>query len=486
MSENARNKKKISLGAAIGIFLFICVAVAAQSALFHADMGTMFFICWVVLLPVAMRYGYTAEELMSASFEFIQKALPAVFIFLSAGALIGTWIAAGTTPTIIYYGILIINPYFFLLTSLILCSAISLFTGSASGTVGTAGIAMMGIGETLGVPAPITAATVVTGAFFGNRMSPLADTTILSTTVVGVHIFRHLKNQLWDQIPAYLIASAVFVFLGIQHVGNMDMAYTQSIVNALESHFSLGLPTLLPLVVTGFFLAKRKPALLAVMAGAITATFVAVLYQGMPLAEAMNVFYKGYHMESDNPFMVTLLNRGGIGAMWSLAGITLFGFAVAGLLQYIGVIGTLADTMIRRVKSIRSLTFLTLFLGFFGNAVSLSQNFAIVMTGTLVTPLYQKFNLQLKNCSRDLEAGGTYGALFFPWNTNTIFAAGTLGVSALDFIPYLTLLYVTPIILMIFAFTKFRMIKIYDDEDYVDVTERLNKDPERLAMMGKE
>lgn len=478
--------KPVSLAMAVLIFSFICVAVAAQGAIFHADMGSMFFICWIFLLPVGMYFGYTAEELMKASFDFIQKALPAVFILLSAGALIGTWIAAGTTPTIIYYGIKIINPYFFLLTSLLLCSAISLFTGSASGTMGTAGIAMMGIGNTLGIPPAITAGTVVTGAFFGNRMSPLADTTILSTTVVGVDMFRHLKNQLWDQVPAYVISCIVFVILGMQHVGNMDTSYTQEILVQLQGHFKLGLPTLLPMLVTGAFLAKKAPALLGIMAGAMTAILVAVFYQGIPMSEAMNIFYKGYSLKTGNPFLETLLNRGGLGSMWSLAGITLFGFAVAGLLQYIHVIGILADSMIRKVSSIRSLTFLTLFLGFFGNAVSLSQNFSIVMTGTLVSPLYKKFNLQLKNCSRDLEAGGTYGALFFPWNSNTLFAVATLGVPALEFIPYLTLLYITPVILMIFAFTKFRMIRIYDDVGYIDVSERLEKDPERLAQMGKE
>ena len=230
----------------------------------------------------------------------------------------------------------------------------------------------------------------------------------------------------------------------------------------------------------GLMLAK-VPSLLAMLSGAITAIVVAIAYQGVPVADAFNTFYSGFSIESGNEILDKLLNRGGIADMWSLAGVTLFGFTVAGMLQHMKALECIANALVKRIKNVAGITVLNILFGFLGNAVAMSQNFAIVMTGTLMAPVYPKYNLQPKNCSRDLEVGGTYGALFIPWNVNTIFMAGVLGVGVTAFIPYIPLLYLTPIIVIVFALFKFRLTKIYDDVGYVDVSERLENDPEKQA-----
>ncbi|ADK17059.1 MULTISPECIES: Na+/H+ antiporter NhaC family protein [Clostridium] len=476
--KNQNKKREMSVGVAVLIFVLVAGAIAVQKAVFQGDMGSMFFICWLFLIPIGVFFGYDSNELTKSSFNFIQKAIPAIFILLAAGSLIGTWIAAGTTPAVIYYGIKIINPKVFLVTTLLLSSALSMFTGSAYGTMGTVGVAMMGIGSGLNVPPAITAGAVICGAYFGNRLSPMADTTILASTTTGINIFKYIKFALNDQVPAYLITVIFFLVIGFRYGGSIDPGTTREIVTGLQSNFHLGIITLTPLVITGILLAKKQPALIAILSGSVSAIFVSIFYQGVPVARAFNIFYSGYSLETQSKVMQTLLNRGGIDSMWSLAGITLFGFAVAGMLQHMKVLETIAEAMVKRVHTTVGLTFITLLLGFLGNAIALSQNFAIVMTGTLMAPIYKRYNLQVLCCCRDVEAGGTYGALFFPWNSNTVFAASVLGVSAGAFIPYLILLYITPIIIIGYAITNFKMLKIYSDEKYVDVSERLKSDPD--------
>ena len=474
-------KREMSFPVAILLFLVIGAAIAIQKAVFHGDMGSMFFICWIIVIPVAIYYGFSSHEIEQAAFDFAKKALPPVFILLAAGALIGSWISAGTTPTLIYWGIKMISPKIFLVTTLFLCSIVSLFCGTSSGTVGTAGIAMMGVGAGLGVPAPITAGAVICGAFFGDKMSPMSDTTVLASSISDVNIFKHIRHMIYDQVPSYIFTIIFFLIIGFQYSGSIDQDSTRELMTGLESNFNLGLIALLPLVVTGLMLGFRQSTLLSLLCGAVTAIFVSIFYQGMPVSDAFNVFYKGYHINTDSQVMVKLLNRGGLSSMWSLAGITLFGFTIAGMLSYMNVIGKIAEAMIKKITSIRGVTFFTILFGYVGNAIAFSQNFAIVMTGTLMRPIYDKYNLQPKNCSRDLEAGGTYGAMFIPWNANAVFAVATLGVSVSAYTPFVPLLYLTPIVVMIFSFTKYKMDKIYDDAGYEDVSERLANDPEKQS-----
>lgn len=477
--KDTREKRKISAGGAIILFLIVCAAIAVQKAVFGGDMGSMFFMLWVVLIPIGMLYGYSSQEMEDAAIKFTQKALPAVFVLLAAGALIGCWMAAGTTPAIIYYGIKIVNPRLFLVSAMLLCSVVSLFCGTSSGTVGTAGVAMMGIGNSLGIPAPITAGAVICGAFFGDKMSPMSDTTILASSVSEVNIFKHIRHMIYDQVPAYLLSVIFFLFIGFRYGGSVDSQETTVLMDGLKDTFRLGPATMIPLIITGLMLAFRQSALLSILGGAVSAIFVAIFYQGMPVADAFNVFYSGFHVDTNISSLATLINRGGVADMWSLAGITLFGFTVAGMLDYLGVMQKLANVAMKWIHSPVGITFMTILFGFAGNAIAFSQNFAIVMTGTLMAPMYPKFNMQPKNCSRDLEAGGTYGCMFIPWNANTVFASATLGVSAFEFMPFIPLLYLSPIIVIIFAALRFHLDKIYDDVGYVDVTERLSKDPEK-------
>ena len=338
---------------------------------------------------------------------------------------------------------------------------------------------MMGIGTSMGIPAPITAGAVICGAFFGDKMSPMSDTTILASSISEVNIFKHIRHMIYDQVPAYLISVVFFLVLGLRYNGDVASAYSAQLMDGLQSNFRLGLVAFIPLIITGVLLALKQSALLSILGGAVSSILVAIFYQGMGVADAFNVFYNGFAIDTDIDALATLLNRGGIASMWSLAGITLFGFTVAGMLDHMGVIQKLAEAMMKCVHTPVGVSVMTIVFGFLGNAIAFSQNFAIVMTGTLMAPVYSKYNMQPKNCSRDLEAGGTYGAMFIPWNANAVFAVATLGVSVTEYLPYIPLLYLTPIIVILYTVFRFKLDKIYDDAGYVDVSDRLAADPER-------
>lgn len=475
--NDSNAKKEVSLLASVLLFVIVCVAIAVQKAIFKGDMGSMFFMLWVIVIPFGIFHGYTSSELEKAALEFTHKALSAVFVLLAAGALIGAWIASGTTPTLIYYGLKFINPKIFLVASMLLCSLVSLFCGTSNGTAGTAGVALIGIGNSMGIPPAITAGSLICGAFFGDKMSPMSDTTILASSIAEVDIFKHIRHMVYDQIPGFVISLVFFFVIGLRYGGTVDSPETLALMGGLQEHFNLGIIALIPLAVTAALLFFKQSALLSILGGAVSGILVAVFYQGMGVAEAFGIFYKGFSLDTENAALATLLNRGGVAGMWSLAGITLFGFTIAGMLDYLQVINRIAEVVTRGIRSITALSFITILFGFIGNAVAFSQNFAIVMTGTLMAPMYKKYNLQPKNCSRDLEAGGTYGCMFIPWNANTVFTCGVLGVSATSFIPYIPLLYLTPITVLVFSLLRFKTEKIYEDEDYVDVSQRLAADP---------
>ena len=485
--ENEKKEKKgfqpLKMNALWGVLIFVLIsaAIAVQKVVFDGNMGAMFLMLWIILIPIGLLFGHKPKDLVDAGIKFAHGALRPVFIFLTVGALISTWIASGTTPALIYYGIKIISPKLFLVTAMLLCSVVSLVTGTSNGTAGTAGLAMIGIGTGLGIPPAITAGAVFCGAMFGDKMSPMSDTTILASSISKVNIFKHIRHMLYDQIPAYLISIVFFLFIGFKYSGTLDLSSVNALTDGLKGHFNMGFWAFIPLIVTVGLMLFKVPSLLAMLSGAITAIVVAIFYQGVPVADAFNTFYSGFSIESGNEILDKLLNRGGIADMWSLAGVTLFGFTVAGMLQHMKALECIANALVKRIRNVAGITVLNILFGFLGNAVAMSQNFAIVMTGTLMAPVYPKYNLQPKNCSRDLEVGGTYGALFIPWNVNTIFMAGVLGVGVTEFIPYIPLLYLTPIIVIVFALFKFRLTKIYDDVGYVDVSERLENDPEKQA-----
>ena len=247
-----------------------------------------------------------------------------------------------------------------LFTAVLLCSLVSLACGTSNGTAGTAGVALIGIGNSMGIPSPITAGAIICGSYFGDKMSPMSDTTILASSIAEVNIFKHIRHMVYDQIPGYIISIIFFLVIGLQYGGSVDSPETIALMNGLQENFHLDLIALLPLIVTALLLIFKQSALMSILGGAVSGILVAIFYQGMGASEGFGVFYNGFSLATENETLSTLLNRGGINSMWSLAGITLFGFTIAGMLDYLQVINRIAEVVTKRIHSITAHSFITI------------------------------------------------------------------------------------------------------------------------------
>lgn len=225
---------------------------------------------WVICAILGKLLGYSYEELELGAFELIQKAMGACLILVCVGALIGAWISSGTVPIMIYAGLKIISPSIFLVTSLIVCSLTSIFTGTSWGTIGTVGVALMGIGAGLGFDPGLTAATIICGAFFGDKMSPLSDTTNMAAAVCGTPLFRHIRHMWFTITPAYVITFCIYLFLGFRQTNDaMSPEQIDLILNGLSHHFNLGIGAVLPMILVLVMLLRRCSPILAITSGAL-------------------------------------------------------------------------------------------------------------------------------------------------------------------------------------------------------------------------
>ncbi|MDF1509590.1 Na+/H+ antiporter NhaC [Robertmurraya sp. DFI.2.37] len=452
------DRKKPSLGYSIFIILLVITIIAVGMIVFAASIQMMLFIALLTVIPFVLKLGHTYETLEEEIFTSMKKALQPSMILLGVGILIGSWIISGTVPTIIYYGIQSISPQFFLVTTLLFCSIVSLATGSSWATLGTAGIAMMGVGHSLGIPVGMTAGAVISGAYFGDKMSPLSDSTNLSAAVVGADLIEHIKHMLWTTVPAYVLTAIIFTAIGLQY-GNQvaNSAEVAKLTNYLADNFQLGVIPLIPVVILFGLLISKKPAITSIYIGSIAGATVALLYQGANMSGVLSVLYEGYFVESSIEVVNTLLQRGGLTSMLPLIALFLFALGLGGLLQKSGVLETLIISSTRRIKSKGMLVFVTIMISYFTMGIGGAFSFGAVMTGTLMKPLYEKFNLKPENLSRIIEDSATQSCSLIPWTASGLFTAAALGVSPIVYIPFCFLAMLTPIFSLIYGITGFTM-----------------------------
>jgi len=414
---------------------------------------------------VAWKQGYKWAEIEEMMYKGIKLALPAVVIIILVGLIIGSWIGGGVVGTMIYYGLNIITPAFFLITITIICIIVSLAIGSSWSTMGTIGVAGMGIGLSMGIPAPIIAGAVISGAYFGDKMSPLSDTTNLASGLTNTNLFEHIKHMFYTTIPGIIIALAVYGIIGMNYRdGAIDTASIQQTIVALEESFVIS-PWLLliPLVVIALVIAK-VPAIPALIVGALLGTLSQVFIQGDSLATAFSSLQSGYVIETGNEMVDSLFNRGGLDSMMYTVSMTLVAMTFGGILEYSGMLQSIMNQILKLAKTTGSLISSTILACFATNASCSEQYISIVVPARMFASSYKQKGLHSKNLSRALEDGGTLTSVFIPWNTCGVFILGTLGVGALEYAPYAILNYVVPIISIVYAMTGFTIQKLTPSE----------------------
>ncbi len=448
-------KKMPSVGFALSVLSLIVAFMCVGMIVFKAKLNTVIFFSWLIAIPASMYLGFGYRELEEAAYDMTRKAMQPCIILLAVGAMIGTWILSGTVPLMIYIGLDIITPQFFLLTTLLLCSIVSLCTGTSWGTIGTAGLAMVGIGAGLDIPPGLTAGAVVSGAYFGDKMSPLSDSTNLSAAVSNAELMKHVKHMVYTTGPAYVVCAILFTVIGIKYGGQINPEGIQQIMKGLSTIFRLGFVPLIPAIIVIALLVMGKPPVSSIMIGALAGAVVAVLYQGASVQVALDALHSGYSGKSGTVFLDKLLNRGGMASMYSIAALFLFALGLGGLLQKSGILAAVLGIFSSRIANKKHLILSTMVVGYVSNCIGATLSFAVVMTGTLMSPLYKEMRVKPENLSRTIEDTCTMSAALIPWNTGAVYTHGAIGVSPFEFIPYCFLGYITPIFTVLYALTGF-------------------------------
>lgn len=457
-------KYPVSIGYAALVTGCVFGFVAFGLIVFDAPLELMFLLSWIVVVPLLMRLGYKYGELQNMAWDMAVASFEPNVVLIVIGAMIAVWIASGTIPMIIYLGLKFISPKIFLLSALILASFTSLATGTSWGTLGTVGLALIGIGNAMGIPSPMTAGAIICGAYFGDKMSPLSDSTILAASVSGTDVMTHVKHMLWTTVPAYAITAVLFVILGLRNIsGVYDTSTANEIMATFTQFYNFSLLEFLPIGIVLVLLVANTPSIIALMIGTVSGMFVAVAHQQVALKALLDYMVNGFVINTGSEFVDILLNRGGIMSMMSAFLAIFLALCISGMLDKTGVLSVLVNPLIKKCgNSTFKIIACTAVLTYVTNAIGSSMLFASIVTATLMKDIFVANRIAPENLSRTLEDAGTFGAVLIPWNSNAIYASQMLGVAPLAFIPYCFLNYITPIIDLIYAKTGFTVKKIQD------------------------
>ncbi len=402
----------------------------------------------LILAAFSARYlGYGYLDIRKAMNSGISSALNAIYIFIMIGVLIAALIESGTLATLIYFGLHSIEPGIFLPAGLLLCSLMSIATGTSWGTVGTAGVILMGVGVAMGFPAPLVAGMVISGACFGDKMSPVSDTTNLAAMSSGTDLYSHMRSMCFTTVPAYIMTLVMFSVMGM---GYQDAVMPQQALaelsTALHGTFTIHWLTILPLVVMVVLSALRTPAEVAMMAAAGVSVVLAITLQNRGLGSVLNSLFDGSDIRSGVASLDGLLGRGGIlSMMWTLS-LALLALALGGILSQCGFLRVLIRGILQRVKRRAVLVVTTIISCFIGNASMGEAYMSIILGGQLFGEAYDDHSLDRAVLSRSLEEGATMTYALIPWTTGGAFFASTLGVSVFDYAPWALLNWLNPLV----------------------------------------
>lgn len=448
------NERKPSFGSSLGVFLGIVGILVIGILVFKMDIHILLSLGLILSCIVGVKSGFTLDELFEGMGQSLKNAIVALLIFVLIGTIIGSWIHAGTVPALIYYGLKFLSPKFFLPAGFIVCSITSFATGTSWGTAGTVGLAMMGMGMGLGIPAPAIAGMVVAGAAFGDKMSPMSDTTILAASSAQTDMYEHIKDMSYTTIPAYIISLIIYTILGFKYTQTATMSSDQvvQLQNTLVDTFNLNPIVLLPIIVVLILSFMKVPSVPALLLGTVLGTIIAIVFQGASLAESFSALNYGYTQASGIEMVDKLLIRGGIqNMMWTFS-LAFIALCLGGVLETVGFLKVLIEKILLRVKSDAGLVLVAMISTILGCAATSEVYLSIILNGSLYTEAFEKRGLKKSLLSRILEEGSTLVGPMIPWTTCGAFMAGALGVSSLELAPFALLNWINPLISVVLAY----------------------------------
>jgi NhaC family Na+:H+ antiporter len=417
---------------------------------------------------MALKIGYSWSAVENSMFEGIRQALQAIVILAIIGVLIGVWLLSGVVPTMIYFGLKVLSPKIFLVATVIICSITSLATGTSWGTAGTIGIALMGIAQGLGIPAPIAAGAVISGAYFGDKMSPLSDTTNLAPAMAGTDVFTHVKFMLRPTLISYAVALTVFFVVGMRFGGdNVDMTAIQVMKTALENSFNLNPILMLPPVVVIVSISRKVPAIPGIFIGIIMGAIMAPIFQGSNFGDILSASYSGFESATGIESVDNLLTAGGLTNMMYSISLTLIAMMFGGIMERTGQLEVIVDKLLGMVNSVSGLIALTIATCIGSNMTMPEQYISIVVPGRMYAQAYKDKGLHPKTLSNALESAGTLTSSLIPWNTCGAFLYGVLGVPTIMYAKWAVFNYTMPIVVIALSFIGVTVAKIQDDPETI-------------------
>ncbi len=434
------------------LFLVLLFLVVSMTAGLGTAPHIPLLIAAILAATVGFFHHFTWQEMLNGITAAISQALPALLIIMSIGILISTWMAGGVIPTMVFYGLQIISPKLFLVTALLLCSLVSLAIGSSLSTIGTVGVALFGIGHALGIPDAITVGAIVSGAYFGDKMSPLSDTTNLAPSVSGANLFDHIRHMTVTTTPTYIICILLYGILGfVYSKGSADTAQISQTLETLQSQFVIHPLLLLPPLLVLIMVICRIPALPGLIGASALGFIAAVFLQGVPVPQLFQAMMSGFAASTGVDTVDTLLNRGGILSMMRTVALMVIALSFAGIFERTGMASSILKKIVSHVKSDRGLIIATV-LTAWGILLGTGQQYvAIIMAGRLFRPLYEERELKPQNLSRALEDAGTVFGGIVPYSTGAGFTEGMLGVSAWQYGPFTFFGWINPLVSILIA-----------------------------------
>ncbi len=419
------------------------------------------------ILGMILRFKW--QDMERGITDSIHKAMPAILIMLCVGILIGAWISAGTIPMIIFYGLKLISPKFFLVTACFVCTMTSIATGTSWGTIGTLGVAFIGIAMALEIPLGPASGAIVAGAFFGDKMSPFSDVTNLAPVAAGSNLFDHIKHMMWSAAPAWLIGLFAYFIIGLGYEAKAVENETMILImQTLKENFTFNILLLLPMVIVFFFAATKKPTIPGMLLSSFVAGTLAIIFQKASIPEIAAAMNTGYLSHTGVAAVDNLISRGGMMSMMETQLVAITAFCFGGIMQKTGLLSVILDRVMKFANKVWSIVLTTIAASIVTALITGSSYLSMILPGELLAPVYKKNNLAAKNLSRIIEESGAIIVPLIPWSMAGVYITATLGVSTFTYAPWAIMNYVAVIILAGFVFTKFTMApKIREDETQI-------------------
>lgn len=498
MAETKHNIKKPNLFMALLPIVFLIgllsinISIWGDDSLSGANQLALIFATAFAAL-IALYLKVPSKKILKSIISNISDAMPSILILLLIGSLSGTWMISGVVPTLVIYGLDLLSPRFFLFATVLISAIVSLATGSSWSTIATIGVALMGIGTAMGFSLGITAGAIISGAYFGDKMSPLSDTTNLAPAMAGTDLFTHIRYMAYTTTPTLIITLVIFLVLGFTQTASIGTTGIEEMKLAIESTFTISPWLLIVPAILIFVIVRKTPPLPSLIIGALAGSAAAVIFQYDLISSLMTgdkAFYQKAYIvisqawfgsstvETGNAEINNLLSTGGMAGMLNTIWLIIVAMSFSGVMESAGLLLRIAESIIQYAKSTGNLVAATVATSIFMNITASEQYISIVVPGRMYADVYRKRKLKPELLSRTLEDGGTVTSVLVPWNTCGAVNSTVLGVATFAYLPYAFFNLISPLMTIFFAYMNIK-IRRYSDQEYDELMEI-----ERLQDLG--